>query len=152
MLFTLIAMWLVDKKGRRPLMLFGTAGAIINLAGIGLTFGENTSIEILIILMTGFVAFFAFSLGPIKFVFASEIFPTNVRAYAMSVVILVMWVADTIVGWVFPILRDSVGPSATFFIFAIVLIPQVFMVWKMMPETARKSLEDIEHWYAQDRI
>ena len=145
MIFTVIAMWLVDKLGRRKLMQVGTIGAIGCLAGIGAMFSGASGT--LIVLMCGFVACFAFSLGPVKFIFASEIFPTNIRSHAMSIVVLSMWLADTLVGQFFPMLRDSVGPSATFFIFAGILVPQIFMVWKLMPETAGKSLEEIESWY-----
>jgi len=143
MIFTTIAMAFVDKVGRRKLLQFGTIGAIACLAGIGTSFnsGANT---MLIVLMCAFVAFFAFSLGPIKFIFASEIFPTNIRSHAMSIVILTMWATDTIVGQFTPSLRDAVGPSVTFFLFAAILVPQIFMVWKWMPETAGRSLEEIE--------
>ena len=151
MIFTVIAMWLVDKLGRRKLMQIGTLGAIGCLVGIGSMFsGASTT---LIVLMCGFVACFAFSLGPIKFIFASEIFPTNIRSHAMSIVVLSMWLADALVGQFFPMLRDSenVGPSVTFFIFAAILIPQIIMVWKLMPETAGKSLEQIESWYSKTK-
>jgi len=143
MIFTTIAMAFVDKVGRRKLLQFGTIGAIACLAGIGASFnsGANT---MLIALMCAFVAFFAFSLGPIKFIFASEIFPTNIRSHAMAIVILTMWATDTIVGQFTPSLREAVGPSVTFFIFAAILVPQIFMVWKWMPETAGRSLEEIE--------
>jgi len=143
MIFTTIAMAFVDKLGRRKLLQFGTIGAIACLAGIGASFnsGANT---MLIVLMCAFVAFFAFSLGPIKFIFASEIFPTNIRSHAMAIVILTMWATDTIVGQFTPSLRDAVGPSVTFFLFAAILVPQIFMVWKWMPETAGRSLEEIE--------
>ena len=143
MIFTTIAMAFVDKVGRRKLLQFGTIGAIGCLAGIGASFnsGANT---MLIVLMCAFVAFFAFSLGPIKFIFASEIFPTNIRSHAMAIVILTMWATDTIVGQFTPSLREAVGPAVTFFIFAAILVPQIFMVWKWMPETAGRSLEEIE--------
>jgi SP family arabinose:H+ symporter-like MFS transporter len=146
MIFTTIAMAFVDKLGRRKLLQFGTLGAIACLAGIGASFnsGANT---MLIVLMCAFVAFFAFSLGPIKFIFASEIFPTNIRSHAMSIVILTMWATDTIVGQFTPSLREAVGPSMTFLIFAAILVPQIFMVWKWMPETAGRSLEEIEATY-----
>jgi SP family arabinose:H+ symporter-like MFS transporter len=65
----------------------------------------------------------------------------------LSIVILTMWVTDTIVGQFTPSLRDAVGPSVTFFIFAAILVPQIFMVWKLMPETAGRSLEEIEDSY-----
>jgi sugar porter (SP) family MFS transporter len=144
MIFTVVAMWLVDKLGRRPLLQVGTVGAIVCLVGISSMFGDTTPQSMLIFLMCGFVAFFAFSLGPIKFVFASEIFPTNIRSHAMAVVILSMWAADTLVGQLFPFLRDHLGPSLTFLLFGVVLIPQIILVWRMMPETAGRSLEEIE--------
>ncbi len=148
LIFTLVAMWFVDKLGRRILLQVGTLGAIACLIGIGSMFGESAPSTMLIVLMCGFVAFFAFSLGPIKFIFASEIFPTNIRSHAMSVVILSMWAADTLVGQFFPFLRDNLGPSKTFFLFAAILVPQLLVVWKLMPETAQRSLEEIEREYA----
>jgi sugar porter (SP) family MFS transporter len=146
MIFTCIAMGYVDKFGRRLLLQVGTIGAIACLLGIGLSFnsGANTT---LIALMCGFVAFFAFSLGPIKFIFASEIFPTHIRSHAMAIVILVMWLTDTLVGQFTPALRESIGPAMTFILFACILVPQIFMVWKFMPETAGRSLEEIERSY-----
>ena len=146
MIFTTIAMAFVDKLGRRKLLQFGTVGAIACLAGIGASFNSGAN-SVLIVLMCAFVAFFAFSLGPIKFIFASEIFPTNIRSHAMSIVILTMWATDTIVGQFTPSLREAVGPSMTFLIFAAILVPQIFMVWKWMPETAGRSLEEIEATY-----
>ena len=148
MVFTVIAMCFVDKMGRRKLLQIGTIGAILCLVGIGAMFstGANT---MLIILMCTFVAFFSFSLGPIKFIFASEIFPTNIRSHAMSIAILTLWLTDTIVGQFTPMLREAVGASGTFFIFAGILVPQIFLIWKVMPETAGRSLEEIESWYSK---
>ena len=146
MLFTMVAVLFVDKLGRRKLLQIGTIGAIACLVGIGASFNAGAN-SLLIALMCAFVAFFAFSLGPIKFIFASEIFPTNVRSHAVSIVILTMWVTDTLVAQVTPSLREAVGPSVTFFIFAAILVPQIFMVWKLMPETAGRSLEEIEDTY-----
>ena len=148
LIFTLVAIWLVDKLGRRALLQVGTLGAIACLIGIGVMIDGSSESKSLIALMCGFVAFFAFSLGPIKFIFASEIFPTNIRSHAVSVVILSMWAADTVVGQFFPYLRDNLGPAKTFFLFAAFLVPQLFVVWKLMPETARRSLEEIEREYA----
>ncbi|MBT3194383.1 MAG: sugar porter family MFS transporter [Verrucomicrobia bacterium] len=151
MIFTVVAMKYVDKLGRRLLLQIGTIGAIACLVGIGTTFGSGAS-NMLIVLMCAFVAFFAFSLGPIKFIFASEIFPTNIRSHAMSIAILTMWLTDTIVGQFTPALREGVGPTGTFLIFAAILVPQIFMVWKVMPETAGRSLEEIERtYYGQER-
>lgn len=146
MIFTTIAFFLVDKIGRRVLLQIGTIGAITCLAGIGCSFTSGIN-SLLIALMCAFVAFFAFSLGPMKFIFSSEIFPTNIRSHAMSIVILTMWATDTIVGQFTPSLRDAVGPSITFMIFAAILVPQIIMIWKFMPETAGRSLEEIEVSY-----
>ena len=150
MIFTSIAMAFVDKFGRRKLLQIGTVGAIVCLAGIGGSFNSGANM-MLIVLMCCFVAFFAFSLGPIKFIFASEIFPTNIRSHAMSIAILTMWTTDTIVGQFTPSLRDAVGPSVTFFIFALILLPQILMVWKFMPETAGRSLEEIETTFYSEK-
>ena len=151
MIFTVVAMKYVDKVGRRMLLQIGTIGAIACLIGIGMTFnsGANT---MLIVMMCAFVAFFAFSLGPIKFIFASEIFPTDIRSHAMSIAILTMWLTDTLVGQFTPALRDGVGPSGTFFIFACILVPQIVMIWKFMPETAGRSLEEIERSFYGSKI
>ncbi|HKL21997.1 MAG TPA: MFS transporter, partial [Tichowtungia sp.] len=146
MIFTTIAFFFVDKIGRRLLLQIGTIGAIVCLAGIGCSFTSGLN-SLLIALMCAFVAFFAFSLGPMKFIFSSEIFPTSIRSHAMSIVILTMWATDTIVGQLTPSLRDAVGPSITFMIFAAILVPQIFMIWKFMPETAGRSLEEIETTY-----
>ena len=143
MLFTIIAMKYVDRLGRRLLLQIGTIGAIACLAGIGASFNQGAD-HLLIGLMCAFVAFFAFSLGPIKFIFASEIFPTHIRSHAVSVTILTMWATDTLVGQFTPSLRDGIGPAGTFFLFAAILVPQILMVWKWMPETAGRSLEEIE--------
>ena len=149
MIFTMVAILFVDKLGRRLLLQVGTIGAISCLSGIGLMFlTGNAGSTLIIAVICGFVAFFAFSLGPIKFIFASEIFPTNIRAHAVSVVILSMWLADTLVGQFFPLLRDNLGPATTFFIFAGILVPQIIMVWRWMPETAGRSLEELENSYS----
>ena len=147
MIFTMVAVAFVDKFGRRPLLQIGTLGAIACLSALAFFFGGGGNI--LIVLMCAFVACFAFSLGPVKFIFASEIFPTNIRSHAMSIAILAMWAADTIVAQFTPALRDAVGPSWTFFIFALIITPQLLMVWKFMPETAGRSLEEIEQEYSR---
>jgi sugar porter (SP) family MFS transporter len=146
MLFTLVAMKYVDRFGRRLLLQIGTIGAIACLVAISMSFRSGAS-PLMVVLMCAFVAFFAFSLGPIKFIFASEIFPTQIRSHAMSISILTMWATDTLVGQFTPALREGIGPSGTFLLFALILVPQILMVWKWMPETAGRSLEEIERDY-----
>ena len=153
MLFTLIAIWKVDSAGRRPLYLAGTAGAAISLVATGICFamGATTSIWLLVFVLA-FLACFAFSIGPLKFVIAAEIFPSKIRGRAMAISIMVMWIADTIVGQLTPILLKSIGTPATFWIFAAFCIIAFITVYKLLPETKGKSLEQIEaEWKGEQK-
>jgi len=150
MLFTLIAIWKVDSWGRRPLYLVGTVGAAITLVLTGFCFyvGATGSIWLLVCVLA-FLACFAFSIGPLKFVVASEIFPNAIRGRALAVSIMVMWVADTLVGQLTPILLDGIGSAGTFWFFASFCIIAFFVVYKLLPETKGKSLEQIEQYWNQ---
>ena len=152
MLFTLIAIWKVDSWGRRPLYLFGTAGATITLVLTGLCFYYNATTSIwLLICVLGFLACFAFSIGPLKFVVAAEIFPSAIRGRALAISIMVMWVADTIVGQLTPILLKEIGSAGTFWFFAFFCLVAFITVYKLLPETKGKSLEQIEDdWKEKD--
>ncbi len=143
MIFTTVAVLLVDRVGRRKLLLVGTVGVVACLLGMSASF-ESGKMWLLIVLICSFVAFFAFSLGPIKFIFASEIFPTRIRSHALSLVILTMWSSDWLVAQLVPTLRDNLGVPLMFLVFAGCVLPQIFVVWKCMPETAGRSLEEIE--------
>jgi MFS transporter, SP family, arabinose:H+ symporter len=145
MLFTLIAIWKVDSLGRRPLYLAGTAGAFVSLLATGICFyaGATTGWALLICVLA-FLASFAFSIGPLKFVVAAEIFPGTIRGRAMAISIMVMWIADTIVGWLTPILLKNIGTALTFWVFALFCLIAFITVYKLLPETKGKSLEQIE--------
>lgn len=145
MLFTLVAIWKVDSAGRRPLYLAGTAGAALSLFLTGLCFatGATTSIWLLVCVLA-FLACFAFSIGPLKFVIAAEIFPNKIRGRAMALSIMVMWIADTIVGQLTPVLLKSIGTAATFWVFAAFCVIALVVVYKLLPETKGKTLEEIE--------
>lgn len=147
-LFTLIAIWKVDSLGRRPLYLWGTAGATISLLLTGICFYTGATEGIwLLLCVLAFLAFFAFSIGPLKFVIAAEIFPDNIRAKALSLSIMVMWVADAIVGQLTPMLLHSLGIAQTFWFFALFCLLAFIAVYKLLPETKGKSLEQIQnHW------
>jgi SP family arabinose:H+ symporter-like MFS transporter len=148
LLFTFIAIWKVDDWGRRPLYIVGTLGATVSLVVTGVFFylGMTTSV-FLIISMTLFLACFAFSIGPLKFVVASEIFPTNIRGKAMGVSIMVMWVADTIMGQLTPVLLREAGSAVTFWVFGFFCLIAFITVYKLLPETKGKSLEEIEKFW-----
>lgn len=151
MLFTLVAIWKVDSLGRRPLYLVGTLGAFLSLLVVGLMFkmGATTGIGLLIAVLA-FLACFAFSIGPLKFVIAAEIFPAKIRGRAMAISIMVMWIADTIVGQVTPVLLRSLGTPATFWIFSAFCIIAFWTVYRLLPETKGKSLEQIEADWQKD--
>jgi SP family arabinose:H+ symporter-like MFS transporter len=146
MVFTLFAIWKVDSWGRRPLYLYGTAGAAISLILTGICFYFNATSSIwLLICVLAFLACFACSIGPLKFVVASEIFPGAIRGRALAISIMVMWVADTIVGQITPILLNEIGSAGTFWFFAFFCIVAFIAVYKLLPETKGKSLEQIEN-------
>ncbi|QNL48373.1 sugar porter family MFS transporter [Olivibacter sp. SDN3] len=150
MLFTLFAIWKVDKLGRRPLYLIGTLGATFSLLLTGFFLTDtsmNTTVLMLSVLL--FLACFAFSIGPLKFVVASEIFPARIRGKAMAMSIMVMWIADAIVGQLTPIMLSSFGARYTFWIFAFFCLIAFVVVYRLLPETKGKSLEVIEQQLKQ---
>ena len=147
-LFTFIAIWKVDKLGRRKLYLVGTAGATISLFLTGLCFYLGyTSGILLLVSVVLFLASFAFSIGPLKFVVAGEIFPNKIRGRAMALSIMVMWIADTIVGQLTPVSLRELGTAGTFWVFSFFCLVGFVVILKMLPETKGKSLEQIEDFW-----
>lgn len=154
-LFTFVAIKYVDKLGRKKLLLRGIAGMMICLMIVGgaFYFGAEKGYLVLIAIMA-YIAFFAMSLGPLTFVVVAEIFPTKARGTAMSVAIFALWSAVFLVSQSFPILLDSIGNAFTFWIYMLMAILAFLFVWKMVPETKEKTLEEIEHYWhlhEQDR-
>jgi sugar porter (SP) family MFS transporter len=145
MVFTVIALWLMDRAGRRPLLFWGTLGCCFALVSIGLLFAlQRSEGYLLVALICLFMACFAFSIGPIKWVVMSEIFPTRIRGRAVAITTMAVWLADTIYNLVYPVAQRHFGSAACFFLFAAVLIPQLFFVKWVMPETKNRTLEEIE--------
>lgn len=142
-LFTFIAIWKVDSWGRRPLYLVGSVCAAFALALTGLCFLFEIKGILMLVCIMLFLLFFAFSLGPLKFVIATEIFPTRVRGTALSVCIMSMWVADWLVNLAFPVLRDGLGVPATFFIFSAFCILSFLYAKRKLVETKGKTLEEV---------
>jgi MFS transporter, SP family, arabinose:H+ symporter len=152
-LFTFVAIFTVDKWGRKPLLILGITSAIISLAIIGILFFVNVvSGPWILIFILLFISSFAFSFGPVTFIIISEIFPTTVRAQAVSIGIISMWVANFFVGQMTPIMlkSSSWGPAATFWTFALLCAPALWLTIKKIPETKGQSLEQIEEaWRTQ---
>jgi len=144
-LFTLIAIWKVDSFGRRPLYLIGSMGAGMALLLIGICFATgHTANMSLVFSIVLFIACFAFSIGPLKFVIATEIFPTALRGKAMGISILVMWIADALVGQLTPLLLYAIGPAYTFWFFSFCCLLSFATVYNLLPETKGKSLEEVQ--------
>lgn len=142
--FTLLAIPLVDRVGRRQLLLVGVAGACLALVltGLGFAAGHQDG-ALTVALLCAFVAFFAFSIGPIKWVVISEIFPTKLRARAMGVATVALWLTDILINQLFPIVRNEFGVGTMFFACALFLAIQFVVVAVALPETKGMTLEEI---------
>lgn len=144
-LFTLVAIYYIDKRGRKPLLLWGTGGAVISLLLAAVLFATDITIGWLQLFpVILFIACFAFSFGPVTWVVISEIFPTKVRSEAVAISTISLWLANWVVGQFFPVVLRGAGPSITFIIFSIFSAFAFYLSWKKIPETKGKSLEEIE--------
>jgi len=149
LLFTIVAIKYADKAGRKGLLLAGAGGMAICLAIVGGAFymGAVKGYLVLIAILA-YIACFALSLGPLTFVVIAEIFPNRVRGRAMSICLFFLWTAVFFVSQFFPILLQSIGSAATFCLFMAMSVIAFLFVWKMVPETKGKTLEEIERsWH-----
>lgn len=144
-IFTLLAINIIDRVGRKLLMLIGSVGLISSLLLVAFTFysGHFNGFAIPVYMMV-FIAFFAFSQGAVIWVFISEIFPNQVRAQGQTLGSSTHWVMAAIIAFSFPYFAETLGGATTFFFFASMMVLQLIFVWRWMPETKGKSLEQIE--------
>lgn len=144
-IFTFVALWLIDKSGRKTLLLWGVSGMVLCLIGTALCFYfKFTQGPWLLIFILGFIACFASSLGPIPWVMISEIFPNKTRGIAMSFCTIILWIGVILITQLTPMMLENMGGAATFGVFLINSIILLFFTWKFIPETKQKSLEEIE--------
>ncbi|WP_276500761.1 sugar porter family MFS transporter [Terrimonas pollutisoli] len=144
--FTLLAMNFIDRIGRRTLMLIGSLGLIFTLAMVSYSFyAESFNGFAVPVFLFIYIAFFAFSQGAVIWVFISEIFPNQVRAKGQTLGSTTHWVMAAAIAFSFPYLAEKAGGGHTFLFFCIMMCIQLIFVWKIMPETKGKSLEQIEH-------
>ena len=154
--FTVLAIFTVDRFGRKPLMIIGSVGMAISMLCLGLAFFfEKQGIGALIFMLT-YIASFAMSWGPVTWVLLSEIFPNSVRS-AMSIAVAAQWLANLIVSWTFPMLNDNLALTAKFhhgfayWIYAVMGLISAVFIWKIVPETKGKTLEEIEKFWKKKK-
>lgn len=144
-IFTLLAINIIDKVGRKVLMLIGSVGLICSLFLVAFTFyTKNFSGYVVPIYMMMFIGFFAFSQGAVIWVFISEIFPNQVRAKGQTLGSSTHWIMAAIIAFSFPYFAETLGGAAVFTFFGSMMVLQLILVWRFMPETKGKSLEQIE--------
>lgn len=147
--FTVVAIFTVDRFGRKPLMIIGSLGMAISMIALGFAFyTQNAGLFALIFMLT-YTAAFAMSWGPVCWVLLSEIFPNNIRG-AMSIAVAAQWIANWVVSLTFPMMNDNSWLTAQFhngfsyWIYGIMGLLSALFMWKLVPETKGKTLEEIE--------
>jgi SP family sugar porter-like MFS transporter len=144
LVFTFVAIFTVDRLGRRILMLAGSAGLAGTYILIGACYQAHMKgIPVLLLVVTA-IACYSFSLAPITWVILSEIFPNRIRGAAMSVSVFALWFGCFTLTYTFPLLNRNLGPASTFWIYALICVAGFFFVKFRLPETKGKSLEEIE--------
>ena len=157
LLFTLVAIWTVDRIGRRPLMIVGSAGMGLTLTGLGLAaYYHHTEAWVLLFIL-GYIACFALSVGPVTWVILSEIFPTRIRGRAMAIATVCLWVANFVISQTFPMLDENpwlvarFNHAFPFWLYALFCLVSIVFVWLFVPETKGQTLEAIESiWQVPD--
>ena len=150
LLFTVVAIVTVDKFGRKPLMIIGSIGMAFSMAALGLAFYFNQVGLIALFFMLLYTAAFAMSWGPVCWVLLAEIFPNSIRG-ALSIAVAAQWIANWIVSLTFPMLNDNVWLTEKFnhgfsyWLYAVMGILSAVFIWKFVPETKGKTLEEMEH-------
>jgi sugar porter (SP) family MFS transporter len=143
--FTLVAIALVDRLGRKPMLMAGSAGMGLSFILLGAAFKFQLFSGSLILLFTLlYIAFFAMTLGPIVWVVISEIFPTRIRGRAMAIATVALWLADFAVSLTFPVIAYKLHESFAFWLYAGMCLINFLFIWAVLPETKGKSLEEIE--------
>ena len=148
--FTVLAIFTVDRFGRKPLQIIGALGMALFMFMLGFSFFFGQIGIIAMVSMLGYVACFAFSWGPITWVLLSELFPNKIRGGAMAIAVAAQWIANLVVSWTFPVLNNSSALTKLFnhgfayWIYGFMGLLAAWFVWKMVPETSGKTLEQIE--------
>lgn len=150
LVFTVVAMLVIDRFGRKLLIVAGSAGMMAMLAGLSyLYFTGHASGVLVLIFILGYIAFFAASLGPATWVVATELFPNRLRSKGMAVAIVALWIACTVVSVAFPVMLEKLSGGTTFLVFALICLVNLLYVIRYVPETKGKTLEELEKEFAK---
>lgn len=145
LIFTYVGMYLVDRIGRRALMLFGSIGLACIYAILGVCYYFTVTGPAVLFLVIAAIACYAMTLAPVTWVVLSEIFPVKIRAMAMGVATFSLWTACFILTYTFPLLNNSLGAYGTFWLYGVVCFVGYLFLRVYLPETKGKSLEEIEN-------
>ncbi len=147
LLFTLLAMSIIDRFGRKTLLIIGSVGMVVFLALTAYAFqGGSAGNHLVIVYLIGFIAFFGFSQGAVIWVFISEIFPNSVRSQGGSLGSFTHWIMAAIISWTFPVIVEGSknGGFYSFIFYSVMMLLNLVFVWKIIPETKGRSLEEIQ--------
>lgn len=151
MMTTVVAMLVIDRVGRKRLIYFGVTGMISSLLLIAAYFVFGTSLGIgsipLLVFFLMYIFFTAISISAVVFVLLSEMYPMRVRGLAMSIAGFSLWIGTYLIGQLTPWMLEVLSPAGTFVFFAVMCLPYMWIMWKKIPETAGRSLEDIEKYW-----
>jgi SP family xylose:H+ symportor-like MFS transporter len=151
--FTVLAILTVDRFGRKPLQIIGALGMAVSMFALGFAFYFNSLGMGALLFMLAYVAFFAMSWGPVTWVLLAEIFPNKIRGRAMALAVAAQWIANYLVSWTFPMLNDNTYLKETFnhgfayWIYGVMGILAALFMWRMVPETKGKTLEEMEQFW-----
>jgi len=144
LIFTIVSMFLVDRWGRKALMLTGAGGLALIYVVISVSYYLEIKGFMMLFWVVTAISIYTLTLAPITWVLLSEIFPNKIRGHAMSVATFSLWLACTILTLTFPLLNKSLGASGTFAVYAFICVIGFIYLRKKLPETKNKSLEQIE--------
>jgi SP family arabinose:H+ symporter-like MFS transporter len=151
-LFTIVSFWIIDRYGRKPLYIVGSLGMALSLLLLVTTvLTGRFHGAIVLALILSYLAFFASCIGPVFWTLIPEIFPNDVRGVAMTVPVLIQWVANAVVVLLFPFAFHAIGKAFTFSFLAAMALGQGIFAWLFVPETKNKRLEEIEDYWTNPK-
>ena len=154
MLTTVLALAIIDRVGRKKLVYWGVSGMIVSLLCIGFYFMCGAALGLpsvfLLVFFLAYIFCCAVSICAVVWVLLSEMYPTRVRGLAMSIAGLALWVGTYLIGQLTPWMLENLTPAGTFFLFAAMCVPYMLIIWRAVPETTGRSLEEIEKYWQKN--